>query len=799
MTTTFLTLALASLIGAENLAAGKPYRLEPAPKYEHCTDPDDSTQLTDGQRVRGYFWTQKGTVGWSGCSHVIITIDLGAVRPISGLSYHTAAGVAGVELPAAVVVLVSDDRKVWHEAGDLVASSSRKSPAEAASGYAEHVLRTDELAARGRYVALLVEANGAFVFVDEVEVFRGPDSLLSRPLPGQPWSDVGAYHEAMRINLGVRRRLAIDLDQVVRSLKAAPVPEAAARALEAELEAVRSASTRARVDDPASFRTVFPVSELHRRIFAVQAAVWRARGLRGVVAWPAQRWDMLSPTALPAPGDVTLDVSLMNNEYRSAAFNLSNAGRSSAQVRLVVEGLPDGVNPAYITVHEVPFTDTRSGVPVAAALPLVAQRDGRHELDVPPGLTRQVWFTVHPRHLPPGDHNGRVRLVGEGVSQPVIPLRLHIAPITFPDHPALHLGGWDYTDRPRCYEVTPQNREAFLRHLSDHFVDTPWAQSAVLPTGTYDADGRMVTPPDPAEFRTWLDRWPAARRYFVFAQASETFAGFRIGTPAFERAIAAWINWWVNKLGEWKIAPDQLGLLIVDEPYATEQDRIIIGYARVIRAAQPKVVIWEDPTWRDPAKATPGLFEACDVLCPNLPMWIEEGPAFAKVYLQQQQAGRRLWFYSCSGPVRLLDPYGYHRLSAWSCWKYGAEGEGFWAFGDSNGASSWNEYLSSIGAFTPLFLDTTTVTAGKHMEAIREGVEDFEYLHMLRDRVQTLERQGVMSDDVARARALLATAADRVLGGRTPSSLEWKTPGDRNLADRVRIELLDSLVRLARY
>ena len=272
-----------------------------------------------------------------------------------------------------------------------------------------------------------------------------------------------------------------------------------------------------------------------------------------------------------------------------------------------------------------------------------------------------------------------------------------------------------------------------------------------------------------------------------------------MGTPAFERAVSAWITWWVSKLGEWKVAPEQLGLLLVDEPYTTEQDRIIIEYAKVIRAAQPKVVIWEDPTWRDPAKATPGLFEACDVLCPNLPMWIEEGPAFAKIYLAQRQAGRRLWFYSCSGPGRLLDPYGYHRLSAWSCWKFGAEGEGFWAFGDSNGASSWNEYLSSIGAFTPLFLDAATVTTGKHMEAIREGVEDFEYLNLLRDRIAILERQGVVNNDVARARTLLATAADRVLRGQTRSSLEWKTAGDRNVADRVRIELLDALVRLARY
>ena len=76
---------------------------------------------------------------------------------------------------------------------------------------------------------------------------------------------------------------------------------------------------------------------------------------------------MLGPTQPPARGDVALDVAMMNNEYRSAAFNLSNATASPVRIRLRVEGLPGGVDPPYVRVYEVPFTDTRSGVPVAAA------------------------------------------------------------------------------------------------------------------------------------------------------------------------------------------------------------------------------------------------------------------------------------------------------------------------------------------------------------------------------------------------------------------------------------------------
>ena len=62
------------------------------------------------------------------------------------------------------------------------------------------------------------------------------------------------------------------------------------------------------------------------------------------------------------------------------------------------------------------------------------------------------------------------------------------------------------------------------------------------------------------------------------------------------------------------------------------------------------------------------------------------------------------------------------------------------------------------------------------MEAIREGVEDFEYLRMLRDRVRELESRGVTGEALAGSRVLLAGAADRVLAGQQSASLQWKTP-----------------------
>ena len=104
----------------ENLALGKTYKFWPAPNYSYCTDPDDAVQLTDGKTTKDYFWTQKGTVGWVSAPYVAITVDLGREEPISGVTFDTAAGVAGVEWPAEIDVLTSSDGQTYRHAGELV-------------------------------------------------------------------------------------------------------------------------------------------------------------------------------------------------------------------------------------------------------------------------------------------------------------------------------------------------------------------------------------------------------------------------------------------------------------------------------------------------------------------------------------------------------------------------------------------------------------------------------------------------------------------------------------------------------
>ena len=780
-----LFLALAQVIAAgtqppaDNIALGKPYTLDPRPNYSYCTDPGDKTQLTDGVYTKGYFWTQKSTVGWQGVGGVTITLDLGAVQPIRGVSFNTAAGRAGVTWPAGIVILVSDDGKSYHPAGELVNLDMRHGPAPA--DYAIHRYWTDELRTHGRFVSVLVMPGGPYTFVDEIEVYKGEPDWVKLPFEGEGVADAKAY----QLHAIFEQRIRKDLAAVRES--AAKLKDETSKQIQAELDAIeRKIPLQPRRHDPNA-RVTLPLNPLHERVFRAQAMVWRARKAAPLTASPANPWDPLNITGAPPRGTAGgVQVAMMQNEYRAAALNISNAGDGAAGLRLQISGLPGGLNPPCVTVHEVAWTDTRKGVAVAAALP-EARRDGdAFIITVPSGMTRQVWFTFHPADIKPGVYRGAISLAG-GKTKLREPLTLRVFPLRFPGRPTIHLGGWDYSDSPNGRDVTLENREAFIRHLREHFVDSPWASAAVLPYNL-----------DTARFDEWVRLWPGARQYCVFASVGEQIGKARIGTPEFDTKVREWVTFWADHAKQLGLKPEQLCILLVDEPAEAKRDNIILPWAKAVRAANTGVKIWEDPTHRDPAAANQEMMALCHVLCPNRPMFLEGGPKFRDYYAQRHAAGAEMAFYSCNIGSRLADPYSYFRLQAWTAWQCDARTSFFWAFSDSGGGSSWNEYaMTHSTCYTPLFLEPAAVTGGKEMEAIRESAEDYEYLVMLRDCVAAAEKAGKKSPAIERAKQLLATAADRVLNAPDAGQLMWAEPKDRTVADHVRVEILEAISALA--
>ena len=222
-------------------------------------------------------------------------------------------------------------------------------------------------------------------------------------------------------------------------------------------------------------------------------------------------------------------------------------------------------------------------------------------------------------------------------------------------------------------------------------------------------DGNPII--DTKQWDAWQAQWPNAKKYCIFLSLGgldhgtrQAFAGATAGTPEFDEKVGRFFS----RLGE---ALEIAG----DRPEPNRHSRPRRAPRRGGRRGDRRVgegdsqgsagdrPLQRSGSTRTRQAAPAELFELFDILCPNRPMWLSHQKAFDAFYGKQAEAGKTLQLYSCSGPARLLDPYSYYRLQAWQCWKIGGTGTFFWALGDNQRESSWNEYLVGSGPYTTDF------------------------------------------------------------------------------------------------
>ena len=284
----------------DNIALGKTVTFNKNPSYALCTDPDDKIQLTDGKLssegpLRNVenttsIWVQKGTVGWGNTMPVVITIDLGSVQPISGVSYSTAAGRAGVVWPGAIYMATSDDNKTWHAAGDLV-PLSKKNGTPPAEGYKAFKYVTHDLHTKGRYISFGV-VQTPYAFVDEIEVYKGDDAWLNQPIPGEAVSSMENLVKQTIATSYAQRRLNDDNAAIRDEVKKSNISASLKSTFMARLD--KDAQATAQMQPlPADFKTILPLNETHRDILAVHGEVLAAEGTSPLTVWKLHRYAWL--------------------------------------------------------------------------------------------------------------------------------------------------------------------------------------------------------------------------------------------------------------------------------------------------------------------------------------------------------------------------------------------------------------------------------------------------------------------------------------------------------------------------
>ena len=182
-----------------------------------------------------------------------------------------------------------------------------------------------------------------------------------------------------------------------------------------------------------------------------------------------------------------------------------------------------------------------------------------------------------------------------------------------------------------------------------------------------------------------------------------------------------------------------------------------------------------------------------------------------------RDGGAKIWF-TTDGQQCLDTPYcAVERLLPHYCFKYRADAYEFWGVSwhtydpyrwgwhsyihqsSEPGVDFYVRYPNGDGylIYPPREEGDLPVTSIR-LEQAREGVEDYEYLVMLRDAVADAERSGRSGRALERARTLLAEVPGRVLEAGISNTLRWNAELDRGGADEARVEILDALVSLQR-
>lgn len=368
------------------------------------------------------------------------------------------------------------------------------------------------------------------------------------------------------------------------------------------------------------------------------------------------------------------------------------------------------------------------------------------ERPVDAGQTQPVWVAVRvPERAAPGEYRGTVTLRTDHGDRRA-PIRLTVYDFDFPADTRLDVTIWTNPESLAKHQKVDPDSEAWwlllarvahlMREHHQNTILTPWSQIRAR----HDALGAIVL-----DFSR-LDRWIETFLHAGFRRIELAHMGGRATgeweDPVFAAATMACVSAdgthtealqmedWLPALQEHLRAKGWLGrcvLHIADEPIAVNVASWKSLSERVHRLAPdlPRV----------DAVHVPDLTGHLEVWVPQLNYLQDWLPQFKAA----QRAGVTLWYYTAwvpqgRFPNRLMDyPLIKTRILHWVNFTSGATGYLHWGF---------NFWDVPFDKFAPG--DNNIVWPGKEAprsslryEAMREGIEDYEYLCMLEDAAST--------------------------------------------------------------
>lgn len=345
------------------------------------------------------------------------------------------------------------------------------------------------------------------------------------------------------------------------------------------------------------------------------------------------------------------------------------------------------------------------------------------------GESSPVWFTIYaPPGTPAGTYRGLVDITGAGMEPVEIWIEAEVLPFELPATPTLKTDFVYWPDiaieqcRRRGYRGTPDELNArYLGNALRHRITL--RELVQFPSETANYDATL------AQYRTRLE---------VLREAgATTFAvpPSLLNLPELLAQADAFVT--REALGERAFCP-----LAMDPP----------------RPAWPRML--EDmQRWHTAAPGIP-LMAMAKGIEPFLPdsagIWAVHTPLFDTPYSERLLArireGGEVWAYVNHAPPR---PYANlfldfnaveHRVLVWQLWALGLKGLHYWGVNYSEpGQDPWESQLDvtpANGNGLLVYPGADGPVTSIRWETLRDGIEDFDYFQMLRERALALRSRG---------------------------------------------------------
>lgn len=388
--------------------------------------------------------------------------------------------------------------------------------------------------------------------------------------------------------------------------------------------------------------------------------------------------------------------------------------------------------------------------------PLTGGRFVAVPFDLPAGQTHGFWVDVYvPADAKPGEYHGAYRVTAEGGRVVEVPVSVSVWDFELPrvstfqtalGSPAARMRGYYRQRAKEGKEPEPSDWAAVDRQcaemLSRHRINaTPPPGSLVpvaQPDGTYRIPEEQIS-----ALRKFVDQYHVNALQIAHPRSA-------VRDPDAERdKLRAWLAGWDRAAAELDRPEVVLFTYLRDEPNDEEAYHYVQQWGRAIREAESVVkVLVVEQTWTQD-EAWGDLYGAIDIWCPLFSLFKPESAA------KRQALGETVWTYTalCQGektPWWHIDfPLAHYRVPAWIAWRYRIRGLLYWG-----GMSFWRQVDDPWtdpktldrreGREDPLYNgEGTIVYPGRaagydgiapslRLKALRDGIEDYEYLVLLK-------------------------------------------------------------------